>query len=296
MAMTYEEATRRLGRRAVVQIDKRRGTEFRRAPGEAGMRGDIQVRYRGTPVVTFHPNHTYTLRTGGMASKTVIKRIAEYSPISLVRRGNGFFIENVNTRRLIPFLEGQTVDQVGNIVEETEDGMAIAVTNTRRDDSLPSIPAATALPSQMLDEAKLRAYIKRTVLEVMGNAVMPPAAQTRPVHVTSVAREVPAVAVAGAPQNHGATELLELLLSGKIDADKARRRLKELQNAMKRGRDQADDIADAVSDADLDAAVAHGAMCGECKEPTMMHFDKANRYRGCDYALDHRGEKAELIR
>src|SRR5687767_13121808 len=115
MAMTYEEAVRRLGKRASVQIDKRRGTEIRRAPGEAGLHGDIQIRYRGTPVVTFHMDRTYTLRTGGIASKTVIKRIAEYSPISLVRRGNGFFIEDVNRGKLIPFLEGARVDSEGRL-------------------------------------------------------------------------------------------------------------------------------------------------------------------------------------
>src|SRR5687767_4938397 len=109
MAMTYEEAVRRLGRRTSIQIDKRRGTEFRRAQGEAGDRGDIQVSYRGTPVVTFHPDNTYTLRTGGMASKVIIKRIAEYSPVSLLRRGNGFFIEDVVTGKLMPFLEGARV-------------------------------------------------------------------------------------------------------------------------------------------------------------------------------------------
>lgn len=296
MAMTYEEATRRLGRRAVVQIDKRRGTEFRRAPGEAGLRGDIQVRYRGIPVVTFHPNHTYTLRTGGMASKTVIKRIAEYSPISLVRRGNGFFIEDVNRGKLIPFLEGQCVDATGAILDDTGGGMVL--NRGQRDEASGGEAGGPPLSpsSHMLDEAKLRAFIKRAVLEVMSDAVMPPLSQTRPVHVQSTTREREAP-VAGAPENAAAAELLEQLLDGKIAPEKARKKLRELKGAFNRGRTRADDFDrhEGVDDEDLDR-VAIGVVCDKCSEPMAMHFDKANRYRGCDYALDHRGEKVELIR
>jgi hypothetical protein len=259
--MTYDELLRRLGRRVSVQVDKRRGTEIRRAPGEAGDHGDLQVRYRGTAVVTLHPDRTYTLRTGGTASKTVIRRIAEYSPISLVRRGNGFYIQDAQTGRLMPFLEGTRVNEHGQLVGA----------NSSEDLVLPG--GATA-PS----DAQLRDYIRRVVQETLAEQIAPAERTQRQVRMratvspTPVEPEAPLVSL----------DVVEKLLQDSLSPEKAKRAVRDLKNSLLRGRDKADDVSPG------EAAPVHVATCSTCRVDLVAHYDGANRYRGCDYALRHK--------
>lgn len=39
-----------------------------------------------------------------------------------------------------------------------------------------------------------------------------------------------------------------------------------------------------------------GPKCNQCTVPMVLHFDRRNVYRGCDYALEHSHEPVELIK
>lgn len=272
MAMTYEEGLRRLGRRPSVQVDKRRGTEIRRAPGEAGDHGDIQVRYRGTPVVTLHADHTYTLRTGGTASKTVIRRIAEYSPISLLRRGNGFFIEDIREGKLVPFLEGMRVDQTGRLVQVSGSDLVIPVKGSKAP----------------LDEERLRAFIRQVVVETIADTVIP-----RRETVTPVTLRARVTRREEAPSPTLTLEEVNEILAAHLPKDRAVKVITDLHNSFKRGRtnkDQAHDLVERVQPPTPHLEHAGGARCDTCGCALVAHYDGANRYRGCDYALKHNNE------
>lgn len=280
MAMTYEEVLRRLGRRVSVQVDKRRGTEIRRAPGEAGEAGDIQIRYRGTPVVTLHPDHTYTLRTGGLATRTVRNRIAEYSPVSLVHRGGGYFMEDVQTGALVPFMEGVRVGPDGRAVE-------------------PATPRRIEGTAQQLDEARLRAFIRRVVAETLRDFGVPP----RPVQAATTRLRSASLRATATPLEEGATlvplDVVEkILIAAGVSPEKARKTLRETRAAYFRGRDKEEQANDNPGHGYADEEEVEpmreppkiGGLgnCRDCGLNLAAHYDRANRYRGCDYAHEHR--------
>lgn len=293
MAMTYEEVLRRLGRRVSVQVDKRRGTEIRRAPGEAGEKGDIQVRYRGTPVVTFHPDRTYTLRTGGTASRTVRNRIAEYSPVSLVYRGGGYYIEDVKTGELRVFLEGAVVDARGTIL-----GVEGETSKTTR--LLESTPPGAG-GGAMVDEAQFRAYVRTLVVEELRKmspsgvtplAVTPPAspvpgavgAPVRAVRMRATVKPSPDTSV----QQAGTVSLQEveaLMLAAGVDPKRIARVLRDNLLSRTRGRVPKAEAEDVPAPAADHSIPIH--LCQKCNTDLVAHYDKANRYRGCEYALKH---------
>jgi hypothetical protein len=251
MAMTYDEVVRRLGRRPSIKIDKRRGTEIRWAPGGVG---DMEVRHRGVSVVTFHADRTYTVRTGPTASKTVLRRIAEYSPVALVRRGNGLFLEQDG--RLVPFLSGIRVDAAGRIA--------------------PTRGAELTLPieeGQTIDAARFKDYVRQIVQEIWAEqAVLPDLARVTP------AREVRAVAAVTA-QPFDSWDAFEGLIAS-LPTGEARRHLEEYHAARTRGRRPLPGPTPGDS-----AGTPAAVRCPDCGRPIVEHYDRANRPRGCDYAL-----------
>jgi hypothetical protein len=285
MAMTYEEILRRLGRRVVVQVDKRRGTEIRRAPGEAGEAGDIQVRYRGTPVVTLHPDHTYTLRTGGLATRTVRNRIAEYSPVSLVHRGGGYFIEDVRTGTLVPFLEGVRVGPDGRPIE----GPAVPAT-TGRTTSLGENGRGSG---QQIDEAQLRSFIRALVADALRDFGVPP----RPVQAVPNLRPGKLRGRVRDLDPDAAVLPLDVVEQMMLDAgatpEKVKRVLRDTRNSLFRGRDKADDYDEPVVPEQPilrkpPASIGALGDCADCGLNIAAHYDRANRFRGCNYAAEHR--------
>jgi hypothetical protein len=252
MAMTYDEVVRRLGRRPSIKVDKRRGTEIRWAPGDVG---DVEVRHRGVSVVTFHADRTYTLRTGPTASKTVLRRIAEYSPVALVRRGNGLFLEQDG--RLVPFLSGIRVDAAGRIA-------------TSRGAEL-TLPLASGAEGQTLDAVRFKDYVRQIVQDIWAEQATP----------TDLARVTPAVRATATvtAQPFDSWDAFEGLIAS-LPAGDARRHLEEYHAARTRGRRP----LPAPINGD-DAGTPAAVRCPECGRPIVEHYDRANRPRGCDYAL-----------
>ena len=286
MAMTYDEALRRLGRRVGVKIDKVRGTEMRRASGERGDHGDVEVRYRGTPVVTLHPDHTYTLRTGGTYSKTTIRRIAEYSPVQLTRERNGIFIHDEARGKWIPFLEGMRVDRAGRRVDVAPDLKML-------------VPRASDTEGErnisFKSEQALIAFIRETVMEVVSDLALAPGRTmgvTRPEGRKTVDVKIRAAKIETPDQPMIPLDVVEKLFHSKMSPDKANRAVRELYESFARGRKPTKGRADDEGEA---PRTAEAARCADCREPLANHYDRANRYKGCDYALKHAGEPTELM-
>ncbi len=288
--LSYEQVARRLGRQARVTLDKRRGTEFRIAPrslalhasaDEAEPAPDLEVRYRGTPVVTLHPDHTLTLKTGGLATKTVLRRISEYSPISLVVRGGTVYVHRLDGT-LAQFYDGMRVDYAGRVVEE---------------------PAAAATPqSQAPDLNALISELLAKRLAELGLGPTPPAATAPTVQaiptVTEPKAPVKAIRMRATlqkaqPENGDhPTDIAELLArtmrAANMPEDQIVRVTKDFNAAFTRGREGKTTSSPATSTTRTLSAPAtqRTIACPDCgdKDMNTTHYDKANRFRGCAWA------------
>jgi hypothetical protein len=288
MAMTYEGVLRKLGRRISVQLDKVRGTELRRAPGEAGERGDLQVRYHGNAIVTLHTDKTYTLRTYGKPQRIYLTRISEYAPVSLIRRGRSIYLQEPNSKALIPFLDGMRVDTTGHLVGEWA---------KHAEQAIIAGSEGKATTTTVLDEARLRAYVRRLIHEEIAairklpagelmdrvtDATMAPA--TTKATLSATATALTARAIADEPDY-----VRSLMLQAGANPQKIDRVLKDVRNSVYRGRppkSDADDLADAAPPT-VAPAIGSVGDCGECGLSLIAHYDRANRFRGCQYAADH---------
>jgi hypothetical protein len=152
MAVTYEEIVERLGKRAKIQLDSSRGSELRIAPTHLGLRQhpdkaapnpDLEMRYRGKALVTFHADHTYTLRTNSMG-KTALKRISEYSPLQVTTSGGSVCYLDPDTGEQKRFREGMRVDGKGRPV----DGSSV-----RPNPATPNVPNDSASPKAVQAES-----------------------------------------------------------------------------------------------------------------------------------------------
>lgn len=167
-------------------------------------------------------------------------------------------------------------------------------------------PTPIAQVQQLVDEARLREYVRRIVLETIAEHVQRPRDRNRvprPVAVRATVARVPAADTA-VP-----LDIVERLLIDGMGREKGQQMIKDLRNAMTRGRrTKADDgggggdeagveVPAAGEDETPDDAGAVGVKCRQCDTSLVLHYDRANRYRGCDYALEHLGEEWEgLIR
>lgn len=303
MAMSYEEVARRLGNRTAVQIDKRRGTEFRISPthlpfygqaDDAPANPDLEVRYRGFPVVTLHPDHTYTLRTGGLATKTTLRRISEYSPISLVTRGGTVYVHNPEPGKesLRPFIEGMRVDRFGRMIEAPGVG---ALTPHPPADAADS-SASTADPL----EARLSALLdaKLAELGLSGHKAAPQAPQARPAPVRAVRLRALVNTAStperdltqpGVPRVDAVGTLIEnAMRANGLPEDQVQRITRDFRAALYRGRmpEPEGPIAPSAPRPrrKVERSTTPTIKCAECGVDLPAHYDGANRFRGCAWA------------
>jgi hypothetical protein len=83
---------------------------------------DYAIYYWNTPVVTFHPDNTKTLRTNGWYTRTTMSRIHEYTGLRLYSDEGGLafwgsFDHKSDLCRL-PFVEGMKIDGYKRVLLE----------------------------------------------------------------------------------------------------------------------------------------------------------------------------------
>lgn len=282
MAMSYEAVARRLGRQVSVQIDKRRGTEFRISPDSVRFKGtsdeadtypDLQIRYRGIPVVTLHEDGTYTLRTGGMATKTVLRRISEYSPVALKVQHGTVYIHDPKSGSLRPFLEGMRVDTGGRMIDTAKPAPASTEDAIRRaiDARLQELGLSSPAPHP----------------SIPNHSPGPTPAPVRAVRMRAL------VTPTGAPDTGAdpAAVFEQAMRSAGLAEDDIARVIRDFRGAMYRGRDAAELPAQPATRPGAHAKRRQGAEshvpvlpCRDCKRPLSTHYDGANRFRGCEWA------------
>lgn len=84
-----------------------------------GTDGDIHLRYHETNVVTFHPDNTFTLNTGGYKTQTTKQRISEFGPTPVFQRNGEWFI--AGPKDYIEFFDGIRVDSFGSPVDDSDE-------------------------------------------------------------------------------------------------------------------------------------------------------------------------------
>lgn len=115
--LTYE--------RAKSLFDTARNPDAGKPLGERGTilrkeKNDYVVSYHGTPVVTIHPDGTYTLRVDGWHTLTTRKRINDYSPARVcAKRGVTYIRVGADWDNVVPMPDGAKVRQDGTLILES---------------------------------------------------------------------------------------------------------------------------------------------------------------------------------
>jgi hypothetical protein len=82
-----------------------------------GTDGDIHLRYHETNVVTFHPDNTFTLNTGGYETRTTKARINQFGPVKVYSREGTWFLDAPEGP--VEFADGIRVDSFGEPVDDS---------------------------------------------------------------------------------------------------------------------------------------------------------------------------------
>lgn len=123
----YGTADRLLGARASKRLSGRE-TRLERDGN------DIRVVYHRTPVVTLHPDGTYTLRANGWETLSTLQRFHDYSPARVFGRGrpiDTFYIAHRSDPFHERFFDGARVDASGVLLNPREPVRRIGSTNGR---------------------------------------------------------------------------------------------------------------------------------------------------------------------
>lgn len=101
-----------LGARSIRVIPSIRETSVHRWNN-----GAIAVYYQGTAVVTYNPNGTVTLRSGGWETATTKQRINDFSPFSVYQRDYTWYV--ATSAGVVRFYNGITLDPAtGEVVQD----------------------------------------------------------------------------------------------------------------------------------------------------------------------------------
>lgn len=76
-----------------------------------GEEGDYHMEYCGSPLVTYHPDGTFTLRHCGYKTKTTKRRLSQFGPCDVFQRDNVWYLHTIEGP--IPFVDGMRVDAWG---------------------------------------------------------------------------------------------------------------------------------------------------------------------------------------
>jgi hypothetical protein len=82
----------------------------------AGDDGEIHLVFHGTRVVTYHPDNTFSLMSGGQKTKTTKARLCEFGPGDVVQRAGEWFVVSEDGES-VGFFEGIRVDSSGEVVD-----------------------------------------------------------------------------------------------------------------------------------------------------------------------------------
>jgi hypothetical protein len=291
MAVTYMAALERLGRKAQLTLDKKRGTELIRREN-----GDVVIRHHGDPVVTIHPGDEYTIRTGFQASATKRRRIAEYSPISVIIKKGGLWAQRTSGE-VMPFIEGMRVTIQGQPIDSASIAAGHGAVPVGGNSGGAGKGTETVPPE---DVRRLKMFIRREVRDYMHEIGVSAATSLTPTptRVMSLRGQVRKIS-GGQDVIPSLLPLIEQMLVGAgVPPQKARQAVKDTHGALYRGRDveapplelpPVQEPEAPANKATLSAMeeAAGKVLCPKCQTPVVAHFDTANRRRGCEYAMEH---------
>ena len=125
MFWSYDNVRVALGSENVFDIRNKVATAFVR-----GENGDIHLRYHCTNVITFHPDNTFTLSSGGFRTRTTLARLREFGPLNISQENGKWILSSQEGE--FEFFDGIKVDPWGLVPDIDEDGFELTLDNQIR--------------------------------------------------------------------------------------------------------------------------------------------------------------------